>query len=154
REHSHNNAAVGSSTEMMRWVLALGGLALVAGAIVFIIALDQVGTNIGDAISLGGDDSGYTSVAWTRDGKHLLLGRYVDDKSRVYAIAADGSDEHELISLPDDGDSPAVSSAGRIAFIRIDYDTAGDVATENADGSGVRTLTHAADDEGDPAWSP
>jgi dipeptidyl aminopeptidase/acylaminoacyl peptidase len=73
----------------------------------------------------------------------------------IYSIRVDGTGIRNLTNSPLDEDSPAVSPNGRqIAIIRA---TAGnrDLWVMNADGSGQKQLTSsAAEDEGEPEWSP
>jgi Tol biopolymer transport system component len=73
----------------------------------------------------------------------------------IYSVGVSGAGIRNLTHSPLDEDSPAVSPNGRkLAFIRT---TAGnrDLWVMNANGSGQKQLTSsAADDEGEPAWSP
>ena len=140
--------------KVLRWLLVLGGLAVIVGVIAFVVVANEVGNELGAAGGLDSADSGDTSVAWTPDGQNLVVARGEDETSRIYELARDGSDVHRLIQSPDDSESPAVSRSGRIAFVGVENVGANDLYTAAADGSDVTTLTHTEDSEGDPSWSP
>jgi TolB protein len=73
----------------------------------------------------------------------------------IQVVNADGSGG--LVLSSDSGDfSPAWSpDGGKVAFDRNRGDQfAGDIYVINADGSGLRPLTHDGSDDSDPAWSP
>jgi hypothetical protein len=96
--------------------------------------------------------SGGFEPDWSPDGRTLVFWRYDVDAavgSRVFAINADGTGDRPVR----EGASPAWSPDGR----RIVFARRGGLATMNADGSDVRTVTvtdHMAHRHGAPDWQP
>jgi TolB protein len=89
--------------------------------------------------------------AWSPDGQQILFVRgWPDGKTRLYVMNADGSKQRNLGVHP--AGSYAWSPDGRlIAFTR---GRGFEVAVMNADGSGLRDLTHSRTGNFFEAWSP
>jgi Tol biopolymer transport system component len=87
--------------------------------------------------------------AWSPDGKKMFF----YEGSAIYVINTDGSDRKELTSGTNIPPQFALSPDGkRIAFV----DTSNELNVINADGSGLRRLTHSPGPSSValPTWSP
>ena len=100
---------------------------------------------------------GRTDPAWSPDGTRIaavgvFLGRYEPrcgcrvTVSRLVVMNADG---RGLVALPVNGQEPAWSPDGRIAFVG-----SGEIFVMNPDGTGLKNLTNNPAAYGGPAWSP
>jgi Tol biopolymer transport system component len=101
--------------------------------------------------------NGGTSPTWSPTGRQIAFAL-----GGIKVINADGTGLRTLTSDlarsgrsgPDD-EFPAWSAANRIAFTRfMPHNPDGEIYVMNADGSGVRAITHGGRDFEQPAWSP
>jgi TolB protein len=104
------------------------------------------------------------AAGWSPDGRTILFVTDRDHNWEIYAVNADGSDPRNLTRNPgNDGGVGGVVGAGwspdgrKIVFTstRDSHDKDNpDLFVMNADGSGVRNLTHAPGAEFLLSWSP
>jgi Tol biopolymer transport system component len=98
--------------------------------------------------------TGPYQVVWSPDGRTIYFGRYL--------VSADGSGARRLPHLPStavwspDGRRIAFVSTtrGRAPFGGCCPSSSSDIYVMNADGSGIRKLTHSKRYNAEPAWSP
>jgi TolB protein len=97
------------------------------------------------------------SPSWSPDGRRIVFEVNLDGELGISVVNLDGSGRRRLTA---DGESPAWSPAGRrIAFVRqyghgncgVGFDQ---IWLVNANGRGLRVLTHNCVDHDDPDWSP
>ncbi|MEG3176473.1 S9 family peptidase [Sphingomonas sp. RB3P16] len=116
-------------------------------------------------LTFGAYDDG-RSVAWSADGKHLLIAtnRGKDPErdglnSDIFTVDADSGALRQLTTRNGPDEAPVASPDGKlIAFVGFDDKLLGyqnhRLSVMNPDGSGVRLLTAGLDrDVGDPQWS-
>lgn len=100
------------------------------------------------------EDQPAGSPNWRADGKRILftMSLSLDDKSDVWVMRPDGSDQRPLTNTPGRYESaPVFSPDGkRIAFIRGENV----IATMRADGSGQKKLTELRGEVWSLSWSP
>jgi Tol biopolymer transport system component len=127
-----------------------------------IYAVDADGTGIHTVMMHGGSDP-----AWSPSGTTIALVRWSlasclrprRDCARIWVTDADGRHSHPLTAPSHRSEAPAWSPDGtEIAFDRWRDDAnpfaeGTDIYVMRSNGSGVRRLTHGADNA-DPAWSP
>ncbi len=91
-------------------------------------------------------------------GRAIAFTRTVEGHSHIFTIRLDGSGLRQLTFGPYDDSDPAVSSAGRIAFVSDrDQDSRRDrtdIFAMRADGSRLRVLNDLPRSQLDPDWSP
>ena len=103
-----------------------------------------------------GDDNAYWA-AWSPDGTRIAFLSFVNERSRLFTMSADGSDPAPLMA--DDGGHDLIASwspAGdRLAFIH-DVDGDAEVYVINADGTGEVNISDNDTFEylGPQAWGP
>ncbi len=100
---------------------------------------------------------------WSPDGRKIVFESHADGKSDVYVINADGSGRSNLTpGTPDSYDAdPRWSPDGWMIAFKSDRSRPGrgkklgtyQVYVMNADGSGLKRVTHTTADESEPAWS-
>jgi TolB protein len=111
------------------------------------------------------------SAAWSPDGTTIAFSRLASvdrplDEATLYLADADGSHVRSLGATPVHGLSAAWSPNGkRLAFVSFDDANApacpaascppsGELYVVDADGTGLRRLTHSKADDEHPSWSP
>jgi Tol biopolymer transport system component len=141
-----------------RWVrrvvvaLALAG---VLGFGAYLVAVNQVVSELGEAGALAGADSGDTSLSWTPDGKHIIVERGQRDSVMLYRLNADGSHPQQVTPADAAAEDPAVSPEGkRLALVRTPDVYATDLYLADIDGTSLKALTDDELVEADPSWSP
>lgn len=93
---------------------------------------------------------------WSPDGRHIVFVHYFQTAPffRLYVMNADGSGATPLAADGEDDQSPEWSpDGGRILFVN----SSGGVSVMNADGTGARAISTAADCAGEiysARWSP
>jgi hypothetical protein len=99
--------------------------------------------------------AGYKAAdpAWSPLGDTLAFTSGPAGARDIYAIGLDGNNLRRLTKQPADETSPAWSSLGNLAFVRVTDAGDGDLWRINATG-GTRHLTRGPLDDRDPAWSP
>lgn len=103
-------------------------------------------------------ESANWSPAWSPDGRRIAY--YSEEGSRpgLYLMRADGSQRIRI--LDGDAEYPSWSPDGtRLAFMSLGFPPGSsssdyDVYVVDADGTGLRQLTHLPGEDGWPAWSP
>lgn len=97
---------------------------------------------------------GYTYASFSPDGKSILHRRQRGEKSQIFLMNADGTDDHNLSGTAELDGWPAWSPDGkRIVFSRH-VANGFQIFVMNSDGSGTRQLTDAAGEFVNPRWSP
>ena len=102
-----------------------------------------------------------TTPSWSPDGQAILFQRSPFPYSELFVMNADGSGLRTLgvaaygASWSPDGRQIAFA-AGAVASgtYSLNQPTGPDIYVMNADGSGLRRLTHRPGEEGSPVWSP
>jgi TolB protein len=90
--------------------------------------------------------------SWSADGKRIVFGR----EGALFSVPAVGGPAQRVGKGLGNAANPAYSPDGKL--IAYDYRTRGngirEVYVMNADGTGIRRLTHLDDVSGVPSWSP
>lgn len=114
-----------------------------------------------------------TNPRWSPDGRRIAFeqwaanptNNYSDRDSEIYAMTLDGGSQIRLTTNREYDGSPVWSPDGRrIAFVRFGHGCAEcpaavrgrneEIFVVNADGTGLRRLTHNRVGEASPAWQP
>jgi TolB protein len=114
-----------------------------------------------------------TNPRWSPDGRRIAFeqwarnptNNYSDRDSEIYAMTLDGGPQIRLTTNREYDGSPVWSPDGRrIAFVRFGHGCAEcpaavrgrneEIFVVNADGTGLRRLTHNRVGEASPAWQP
>ncbi len=91
-----------------------------------------------------------THPTWSPDGSRIAFARQAPGgPSAICVMDADGSGVEAIA----EGSLPSWGPDGRIAFRRA-TEVGGSIHVMNGDGSGQSRLTHEAEGDGPPAWSP
>ncbi len=102
----------------------------------------------------------YESLAWSADGKQILVDAYSSSRYEIWVMSADGSNQRSLSSSEAYDDRlPARSPDGRqIVFRRSSRNSSSSVDWAiwrmNADGSQAVPLTDGANEDSEPVWAP
>jgi Tol biopolymer transport system component len=97
---------------------------------------------------------GYTYASFSPDGLLILHRRIQGERSQIFVMKADGTDDHNVSGESHLDGWPAWSSDGqRIVFSRRVKD-AFQLFIMNRNGSGVRQLTDTVGEFTNPRWSP
>lgn len=112
----------------------------------------------GTASFIGGLDVFGHLPAWSPDGTTLAFGRTYPccsgPDNGLWSMRPDGSDLHQLASVPGGG-APAWSPDGTmIAFLGAGTGDEADLYLIGADGTGLRNVTNDAEGMSLPVWSP
>lgn len=145
-----------SWSRWLRRIVIGSAVAAIVFGIAFLVAVHQAANEIGEAGALGGGAGGYTDVAWSPDGRSVVVGRSEEGGDHLYRIPIATHDLQRLDPNQDGDFEPSVSPDGtRLAFTRFDDVEGGsDLYVAAGDLSNARALTHTTDDVFDPAWSP
>ena len=108
----------------------------------------------GNPARLTRNDANDTNPAWSPDGSRIAFQSDREGASRIWLMDTDGSHVNPLTSSFEGDREPAWSpDGGRIAFARDIVPRGREIFIVNADGSGLRQVTHVGVAY-DPAWSP
>lgn len=99
---------------------------------------------------LTGNEFNSYHPSWSPDGRRIVFGAY--DTQELYIVDADGHNQ-TLFTAGGDSHPEWAPSGTTIAFSRLQGDHNAVFLTE-ADGSGVRELTHGTQFDLVPSWSP
>jgi TolB protein len=108
-------------------------------------------------------DLNNTQPSWSPDGKQIIYRSNFDlhpaNIADVWAMNADGTNQHKLIARDGDERYPSMSPDGKKLLFRGDWDGISgngdeEIFTANADGTGLTQLTFNDVEDSSPNWSP
>lgn len=127
-------------------------------------AIGEPQDNFIDLVSVARDGSkwqritkggGYTYASYSPNGKQIVHRRATGEKSQIWVMNSDGTNDHNISGSETQDGWPSWSSDGRrICFVRRTSSNKLCIYAMNSDGSNVIQLTDMIGDSTNPRWSP
>ena len=92
------------------------------------------------------------NLQWTTNGKEILFSVFKDNTSRLFAIDANGNNQHELAKVA--GRAPTLSPDGKRLVYMAGTWTATRLTVSQLDGSNARQITDDSSIAWNNHWSP
>ncbi len=97
---------------------------------------------------------GYTYAFYSPDGKRIVHRRSIGEKSQIWVMNGDGTDDHNLSGEQVQDGWPSWGPDGRICFVRRSSNGKLGIYVMNSEGADVRQVTDLVNDCTNPRWSP